>query len=101
MLDAPKWGYKFTYDNVGRVKLDTYGEGDAITYYGKYTEGVGYDTNSSVTSITRYGKHSLNSFGLMDCLTLTYDGNWQTGVTEAAVDYDTTGTFEYKKANGS
>ena len=32
---------------------------------------------------------------------VTYDGNRLTGVTEAAPDYDASGTFEYKGANGS
>ena len=40
-------------------------------------------------------------FGLMDNLTLTYNGNQLTGVTEAAADYDFAGSFEYKRANGS
>lgn len=32
---------------------------------------------------------------------VAYDGNRLTGVTEAAPDYDASGTFEYKGANGS
>lgn len=32
---------------------------------------------------------------------VAYGGNRLTGVTEAAADYDATGTFEYKGANGS
>ena len=36
-----------------------------------------------------------------DSLTLSYDGNRLTGVTEAAADYDVTGSFEYKRARGS
>jgi RHS repeat-associated protein len=44
---------------------------------------------------------SSDSYGLMDNLTLSYDGNQLTGVSEAAADYNATGTFEYKSANGS
>ena len=43
----------------------------------------------------------LSSDGLMDNLTLTYDGNQLTGVIEAAADYDVTGSFEYKRLRGS
>ena len=44
---------------------------------------------------------SSNGYGLMDNLTLTYDGNQLTGVSETVSDYDFTGSFEYKRANGS
>ena len=37
----------------------------------------------------------------MDNLTLSYDGNRLTGVTEASADYDFAGSFEYRRANGS
>ena len=40
-------------------------------------------------------------FGLMDNLTLSYDGNRLVGVSEVASDYDVSGSFEYKGANGS
>lgn len=36
-----------------------------------------------------------------DDLTLTYDGNRLTGVSETAPDYDFAGSFEYKGARGS
>ncbi len=37
----------------------------------------------------------------MDNLTLTYNGNQLTGVSDASADYDFAGSFEYKRANGS
>ena len=41
------------------------------------------------------------TYGKMDNLTLTYNGNRLTGVSEATADYDFAGSFEYKRANGS
>lgn len=98
---ASKRGYKFRYDSADRLTHATYGESDAISYYGKYTENVQYDAHGNVTRVTRYGKNSANTYGLMDNLTLSYDGNQLTGVTEMAADYDAAGTFEYKRAKGS
>ena len=97
-----KRGYKFLYDNAGRLTQAIYGEQDALTSnVDRFSERVGYDAHGNITRIQRQGKISANSYGLMDNLTLSYDGNQLTGVSEAAADYNATGTFEYKKANGS
>lgn len=99
---ARERGYKFTYDTANRLTQAAYGEGNALTSYAnRFSEGVGYDANGNVTSITRRGKVSSNTYGIMDNLTLTYDGNHLTGVTETAADYDVSGSFEYKRAKGS
>ena len=97
----PTRGYKFTYDDANRLTMATYGEGSSISYYGKYSERLEYDAHGNATRIYRYGKNSSSGYGLMDDLTLSYDGNRLTGVSEAAADYDATGTFEYKRAKGS
>ena len=97
-----KRGYKFTYDGANRLTQATYGEGDALTSNtGRFSEGVQYVANGNITGITRYGKTSSSGYGLMDNLTLSYDGNRLTGVSETVADYDFTGSFEYKRANGS
>ncbi len=97
-----KRGYKLSYDDANRLIQGVYGEGDALTSNtGRFSESVGYDAHGNVTRIIRNGKISSTGYGLMDDLTVTYDGNRLTGVTEAAADYDATGTFEYKGANGS
>ena len=94
-------GYKFSYDDADRLTQSVYGVGDALTPgVLKYDEALGYDAHGNVTRVVRNG-YTPNSGGLMDDLTLTYDGNRLTGVTETAADYDATGTFEYKRANGS
>ena len=67
----------------------------------QFTENMQYDAHGNITGITRRGKISSGSYGLMDNLTLTYDGNRLTGVTEVSADYDFAGSFEYKRANGS
>ncbi len=95
-------GYKFTYDEVNRLTQAAYGEGDDFaTNVNQFSESAGYDAHGNITSLVRRGKVSTYSYGVMDNLTLTYDGNQLTGVTETANDYNATGTFEYKSANGS
>ncbi len=73
------------------------GEGDALgSNTGRYSESMSYDANGNITSLTRYGKGTL-----MDNLTISYTGNQPTSVSESASDNNTSGSFEYKKANGS
>lgn len=99
---SPKRGYRFTYDDAGRLTQAVYGEGDGLTSNAnRFSESLQYDAHGNVTGITRRGKISSYSYGVMDNLTLTYDGNQLTGVSETASDYDFTGSFEYKRLNGS
>ena len=99
---SPKRGYRFIYDDAGRLTQALYGEGEALASNAyRFSESLQYDAHGNVTGITRRGKISSNSYGLMDNLTLTYDGNQLTGVSETASDYDFAGSFEYKRLNGS
>jgi len=96
-----KRGYKLTYDDANRLIQAKYGRGDNIGGAWLFSENIQYDAHGNATSITRLGKNASSSHGPMDKLTLSYDGNRLAGVTEAAADYDATGTFEYKRAKGS
>lgn len=96
-----KRGYRFYYDGANRMTSATYAEGDNLTSNsGRYNESMSYDANGNITKISRYGKKS-SGYGLMDNLSITYNGNQLANVTESVADYDYTGSFEYKKANGS
>ena len=93
---SSKRGYKFSYD-AANLTSGAYGEGDALSSNtGRYSESMSYDPNGNITSLTRYGKGTL-----MDNLTISYTGNQPTSVSESASDYNVSGSFEYKKANGS
>lgn len=103
-ISSIKWkirGYKFAYDKANRLTQATYGEGDAITGYEKWSESVQYDAHGNITGITRRGMISTNSYGMMDNLTLSYDGNRLTSVSETYADHNFSGSFEYKRDNGS
>ena len=77
-------------------------KGDAFTSYtARFRESLGYDAHGNITSVTRKGKKSSSTYGTMDNLTLSYDGNRLASVSETVADYDFAGSFEYKKANGS
>ena len=98
---SAKRGYKFSYDTANRLTSGAYGEGDALgSNTGRYSESMSYDANGNITSLTRYGK-TTSGYSLMDNLSISYTGNQPTSVSESASDYNVSGSFEYKKANGS
>ena len=73
---SPKRGYRFSYDDAGRLTQASYGEGDALTSNAdRFSEGVQYDAHGNVTRIVRRGRTSAYAYGLMDDLTLAYDGD--------------------------
>ena len=95
-------GYRLGYDGADRLVQAIYGQSSALTtYVGRFSESFGYDSMGNVTGITRSGKTSSGGYGVMDNLTLTYDGNRLAGVSETVADYDFAGSFEYRRANGS
>ena len=49
---SPKRGYKFSYDNAGRLTQASYGEGDALTSNAdRFSEGVQYDDHGNPQTI--------------------------------------------------
>ena len=96
-------GYKFTYDAANRLTQGAYGEGSSLmSNTNKFRESVQYDAaTGNITGITRNGATSSYDYGLIDDLTLSYDGYRLTGVSDTRPDTPYGGTYEYKKANGS
>jgi len=78
-------GYKFAYDGLDRLTSATYGEGSSIgTNANRFTEKVtGYDRNGNILGLQRYGQTGAGSYGLVDNLTCTLEGNRLTRVDDA------------------
>mgnify|MGYP002542821809 CR=1 FL=1 len=90
-------GYKFTYDGLDRVLNATYGETASIsTNANRFSENVtGYDKNGNIKGLQRYGQLSSTSYGLIDNLTFTLNGNQLSRVDDAVstVAYGTNTAF--------
>ena len=86
-------GYKSTYDGLDRLLNATYGETAGIsTNANRFSENVtGYDKNGNIKGLQRYGQLSSTSYGLIDNLTLTLNGN-QLSCVEDAVSTAAYGT---------
>jgi len=98
------YGYKFTYDNLDRMRNATYGEGVNITPpAGKnFSENVtDYDLNGNIRGLQRYGKVSSNAYGKIDDLSITYVGNQFNNVSDVATDPLYSGAFNFVDGNKS
>ena len=93
-------GYKFTYDGLNRLLDAVYGEGTNIgTNAGRFTEKVtSYDKNGNILSLQRYGQTGASSYGLIDNLTFTLNGNQLNRVDDASTATAYNNGFEFKDA---
>ena len=71
-----KPAYQFTYDGVGRLAEATYTQNTYLmNRRPKYTETYFYDAMGNVTALTRQGWLYGSTWGLIDDLVMTYEGN--------------------------
>ena len=91
-------GYKFTYDGLSRLMNATYGETAGInTNTDRFSENVtAYDKNGNIKTLQRYGQTAASSYGLIDNLTYTLNGNQLTRVDDAVTASAYNGGFEFK-----
>lgn len=70
--DSSLKSYAYTYDALNRLTL---ANDVSTTNPGRYNEGLDYDKNGNIMSLTRLGHRDINatSFGNMDILAYTYD----------------------------
>jgi len=85
--------YSFTYDGLNRMLSADYSEGYSMNQnLDRYTEKVTeYDKNGNIKKLQRYGQTGSSTYGLVDNLTYTYNGNQLTRVDDATTATSYTG----------
>ena len=93
-------GYRFAYDGLNRLASATYGEGANISSNAnRFTEKVtAYDAQGNILALQRYGQTGASSYGLLDNLTYTLDGNRVTRVDDASTATAYNNGFAFKDA---
>ncbi len=96
--DAATRGYQFTYDELNRLMNAEYGEGGSLLQNsGRFNEQVtGYDRVGNILGLKRYGQTTSTGYGLVDNLSLTYNGNQLKKVTDTATGSVYGNGFEFK-----
>ncbi len=77
-------GYKYEYDDLGRLVNSIYGENNFSQSVGNFNERLNYDSNGNITSLVRKGLKQNRSYGAIDSLTMEYSGNQLNYVEENA-----------------
>ena len=60
------------------------------------TERISFDKNSNITSLVRYGKQSSSTYGRIDSLTYTYNGNQLTAISDNAPTPTISESFDFR-----
>ena len=91
-------GYDFIYDGLNRLEESAYGEGaDLSQSKSHYSEHVlSYSPNGSIERLQRYGKKNNGTFGLIDDLTYSYNGNQIKAISDKAGSLLYNGSFDFK-----
>ena len=91
-------GYDFAYDGLNRLEESTYAEGEDMNQNkNRYSENVlSYSANGSIERLQRYGKKNNGTFGLIDDLTYSYNGNQVKAISDKAGSLLYYGSFDFK-----
>ena len=91
-------GYDFAYDGLNRLEESTYAEGaDMSRNKNRYSENIlSYSANGSIKRLHRYGKKNNGTFGLIDDLTYSYNGNQIKEISDKAGSLLYDGSFDFK-----
>ncbi len=92
-------GYRFIYDSLNRLTDSEYGEDDFSKSLGNYDERLSYDWNGNVTTLVRNGKKQDGTFGEIDNLNMSYDGNQLYSVEENAASVFFTNAIDLKRSS--
>lgn len=91
-------GYDFAYDGLNRLEESTYAEGAGMSQNkNRYSENIlSYSPNGSIERLQRYGKKNNGTFGLIDDLTYSYNGNQIKAISDKAGSSLYDGSFDFK-----
>lgn len=91
-------GYDFAYDGLNRLEESTYVEGAGMSQNkNRYSENIlSYSPNGSIERLQRYGKKNNGTFGLIDDLMYSYNGNQIKAISDKAGSLLYDGSFDFK-----
>ena len=91
-------GYDFAYDGLNRLEESTYAEGEDMSQNkNRYSENIlSYSPNGSIERLQRYGKKNNGTFGLIDDLMYSYNGNQIKAISDKAGSLLYDGSFDFK-----
>ena len=92
---SPVRSYTYTYDERGFLTESSYSEGTGSNA-GRYTERQSYDRMGNIQTQERYGSRGGGSYGLIDDVTFSYDGNRLLKAEDAAPAVTDAGVMDFE-----
>ncbi len=92
--DALLRGYNFGYDNLSRLTSANYLENNVAST--KFNTAYSYDKHGNMLSLTRSGNQGTTTYGVIDNLTLTYQGNQLVKVEDSAANPSTNLSMDFR-----
>lgn len=92
--------YDYTYDVLGRL-TDAQYSSSVYGTAGRFDESVTYNPNGSIMSLLRNGMKNNGTYGAIDDLTISYDGNRLLKVTDDAETLNYNGALDFDDGDDS
>lgn len=87
-------GYNFSYDNLSRLIDAAYLEGNVMS--DKFSTSYGYDKHGNMLSLSRHGNVGTTSYGVVDDLILSYEGNQLVSVEDKGTNPSLSMSMDFK-----
>ena len=87
-------GYNFSYDNLSRLTNADYLESNALS--DKFTTSYCYDKHGNMLNLQRHGNIGTTTYGVIDDLTLSYDGNQLVSVEDKGTNPSLSMSMDFK-----
>ena len=91
--DQTQRAYDFTYDNLSRLTGARYHEEGAD---GRYATQYSYDSMGNMLTLKRNGLQDGGTYGQVDNLSYSYDGNQLTKISDSVEDPSCVGAFNFR-----
>ena len=87
-------GYNFSYDNLSRLTGAGYLEGN--TSSDKFSTSYSYDKHGNMLNLTRHGNIGTTTYGVIDDLIMSYDGNQLVSVEDKGANPSLSMSMDFK-----
>jgi len=87
-------GYNFSYDNLSRLTGAGYLEGN--TSSDKFSTFYSYDKHGNMLNLTRHGNIGTTTYGVIDDLIMSYDGNQLVSVEDKGANPSLSMSMDFK-----
>lgn len=87
-------GYNFSYDNFSQLTSASYLESNVLS--DKFSTSYSYDKHGNMLSLNRHGNIGTSTYGIVDDLTFSYDGNQLVSIEDKGTNPSLSMSMDFK-----